>query len=201
MSKQDKHSKCLLLNADYSPLKTISWKRAMVWSMRYSAHPEYGIEILDYYHDEYIIGACSKAYKVPSVAKTIKYFNIYNRRINFSRNNLFIRDNFTCQYCGTRLAKSQLTYDHIIPKSRFSKNKKLSTNWTNIVTACRPCNHKKANRTPIEAGMQLIKQPVEPQYCLKYLPWYQDFTSIDSTDANPSWTPFIKNLQNVETHI
>jgi 5-methylcytosine-specific restriction endonuclease McrA len=166
----------------------------MVWSIKYKDSPEYGIEILDYYNNEYIRGTGDRLYKVPSVAKTIKYFNIYNRKINFSRNNLFIRDDFTCQYCGIKLAQSQLTYDHIIPKSRFLKNKTLSTNWTNIVTACRPCNHRKANRTPVEAGMQLIKQPIEPQYGLKYLPWYQEASTITN---NSTWEPFIKNMQNV----
>lgn len=194
MNRQDQHSKCLLLNADYSPLKTISWKRAMVWSIKYKDCPEYGIEILDYYINEYIHGTGGRLYKVPSVAKTLKYFNVYNRKINFSRTNLFIRDDFTCQYCGTKLSQSQLTYDHIIPKCRFHKNRTLSTNWTNIVTACRPCNHKKANRTPSEAGMYLIKQPIEPQYGLKYLPWYQELSTINQ---NSPWEPFIKNIQNV----
>jgi 5-methylcytosine-specific restriction endonuclease McrA len=190
------NSKCLLLNADHSPLKIISWQRAIVWAMKYEDNQEYGIEIIEYYKDKFIQGASNKRYPVPCIAKTIKYFNFYNRKVNFSRYNLFIRDNFTCQYCGTKLSQSQLTYDHIVPKCRFINNRKFSTNWTNIVTACRPCNHKKGNKTPNEAGMSLIKPAIEPQYALKYLPWYQQATTISESCLSKEWESFIKKCPN-----
>lgn len=190
MSSKAENSKCLLLNADYTPLRIISWQRAIVWSIRYENNSSYGIEIIEYYEDKYIQGSGNKKYRVPSVAKTLKYFNPYNRKINFSRHNLFIRDQHTCQYCGKQLCSSQLTYDHIIPKCRFVENKKLSTNWNNIVTACRPCNHKKGNRTPKEAGMQLIKSPIQPNYSVEYLPWYQELTTIDSAYYG-QWKQFL----------
>ena len=193
MSKKAENSKCLLLNADYTPLRIISWQRAIVWSIRYSNNNNYGIEIIEFYKDKYIQGASNKQYRVPAVAKTVRYFNLYNKKINFSRNNLFIRDNFTCQYCGKKQILSQLTYDHIIPKSRFNDNKKLSTNWLNIVTACRLCNHKKGNKTPSEAGMSLINSPVEPSYSLIYLPWYQELSTIKNSPTYEMWKPFIIN--------
>lgn len=197
MNNKAESSKCLLLNADYTPLRIISWQRAIIWSIRYENDKNYGIEIIQYYKDRFINGSCNKKHPVPAVAKTVHYFNIYNRKMNFSRNNLFIRDGFTCQYCGQQLCYSQLTYDHIIPKSRFSKDKKLSTSWKNIVTACRPCNHKKGNRTPKEAGMTLIKKPIEPNYSVEYLPWFQELITISKGSTNEIWQPFISNIKYV----
>jgi len=68
-----------------------------------------------------------------------------------SRNGIFKRDRFSCQYCGS---KSQLTLDHVMPKSRGGED-----SWNNLVTCCHPCNNKKANRTPEEAGMNLVIPP------------------------------------------
>lgn len=185
------NSKCLLLNADMSPLRIISWRRAIIWSLKNIDYKNYNIDIIAYYKNRYIQGANNKQYSVPAVAKTVKYFDIYNRKINFSRHNLFIRDNFTCQYCNNKYPIAQLTYDHIVPKSRFYPNRKYSTNWHNIVTACRDCNHKKGNRTPIEAGMNLIKTPTEPKYSLQYLPWYKELITIYQESISNEWEPFL----------
>lgn len=195
MSEKAKNSKCLLLNADYFPLRIISWQRAIVWSIKYDNNSNYGIEIIEYHKDKYIQGAGDKIYPVPSVAKTLRYFNVHNRKITFSRSNLFIRDKHTCQYCGKKFAASHLTYDHIIPKCRFQKeDKRLSTNWLNIVTACRICNNKKGNRTPKEAGMSLINHPTEPHYALEYLPWYQELSIITDDPSYELWKPFLSNI-------
>lgn len=196
--KEIKHKQCLLLNADYTPIRIISWKKAIIWSMKYDIYHKYGIEIISYYDDEFIQGTNEKKYAVPAVAKTRYFFNLYHKTINFSRKNLFIRDNYTCQYCGQKLPISQLTYDHVIPKSRFDiKNKHKCTNWINIVTSCWKCNHKKGNKTPKEANMVLLNQPVVPKYCSIYLPWYRDFFTIDG--SFPEWAPFIQDFVNNES--
>ena len=122
--KEIEHKKCLLLNADYTPIHIISWKKAIIWSMKYTSEHKYAIEIISYYNDEFIQGSCGKKHAVPAVAKIRQFFNLYRKNINFSRRNLFIRDNYTCQYCAKKLSIAQLTYDHVIPKSRFDiKNK------------------------------------------------------------------------------
>ena len=194
MNTKAQNARCLLLNADMLPLRIVSWKKSILWSLK---QPEQSnIEILSYYDDKYILGSNNKIWQLPAVAKTVKYFNIYNRKINFSRNNLFIRDNYTCQYCGKYLNISQLTYDHIIPKSRFIYNKKTATNWLNIVTCCRLCNHKKGNRTPDEAHMQLIKTPKEPRYSEKYLPWYQELITITQSKPCKEWISYL-NYQEI----
>ena len=75
----------------------------------------------------------------------------------FSRINVYQRDKFTCQYCGARLPMSQLNYDHVVPRRLGGR-----TVWENIVTACYPCNARKAGRTPEMAGMRLRRKPVRP---------------------------------------
>ena len=75
----------------------------------------------------------------------------------FSRQLLFKRDHNICAYCGETFSTSDLTMDHVLPASRNG-----DTSWTNLVTACKPCNQKKANRTPNEARMQLLYVPYHP---------------------------------------
>lgn len=76
-----------------------------------------------------------------------------------SRRAVLLRDNFTCQYCGGQPGKEHLTLDHIIPRSRGGR-----MDWENVVTACAPCNRRKANRTPDEANMRLLSVPVRPRF-------------------------------------
>jgi hypothetical protein len=163
-----KHSKCLVLNADYSPLAVINWKRALVWSIKHDYNHSIGVEIIDFYKDDFIIGV-NKKYPIPAVAKSAKYFKQNRQSVNFCRKNIFLRDNHTCQYCGIKKDINYLTYDHVIPKSQWKSN--LSpTSWTNIVTACVDCNRKKGNRTPKMANMPLQNIPAMPQKSTKYLP-------------------------------
>lgn len=187
------NSKCLLLNADYSPLRVISWKKAIVWAIKYENSPKHKIEIIEYYQDKYIQGANDKQYRVPLVAKTVSYFNIYNRSLKFSRKNLFIRDNYTCQYCGRSFAQNELTYDHIIPKSKFYPNKHHATNWLNITTACIQCNRYKSNKTPEQANMRLLTKPIAPTYEIRYLPITKELSSIIHTDDpdHKEWSKYI----------
>jgi len=187
------NSKCLLLNADYSPLKLISWKKAIVWSLKYEHSHTYAIEIIDYYKDKYIQGACNKQYPVPLVAKTVKYLNIYSRSPKFSRYNLFIRDNFSCQYCGAILNYNQLTYDHVIPKSKFRPDLKRATTWENVTTSCVQCNRKKSNKTPEQAKMKLLNTPKQPVYTHKYLPVIAELLTIKET-LDPNHKEWIKYI-------
>ena len=189
---QTKH-KCLLLNSDYTPITIVDWQKAIIWSLRsYNDQRKYGIEILDFHKEQYVTGTGGRKYKIPSVARTIKFFNYYNKPIHFSRRNLFLRDDHTCQYCKNHFHPNQLTYDHVIPKSRYKASlQKKCTNWTNIVTSCIKCNFKKGNRTPEEAGMTLATMPCEPKYSDKYLPWHNEALKIYQTQELETWKPFI----------
>ncbi len=164
-----KNSQCLLLNSDYTPLAIISWKRALIWSIRYENNRRYGIEIIDFFKNDYIRGVNDKKYPIPAVAKTIRYFKINTQEITFSRKNIYIRDNYTCQYCNKKYEYNMLTYDHVIPKSKWNDGSS-PTNWTNIVTACVGCNRKKGNKTPKQANMPLINLPIKPNKNIRYLP-------------------------------
>jgi 5-methylcytosine-specific restriction endonuclease McrA len=165
---KNENSHCLVLNADFSPLSIIHWKRAIVWSYRYDNQHPLSIEIVDFYKDDFI-HCVNKNIPIPAVVKTKQYFRINSHTVNFSRKNLFIRDNYSCQYCGIRKDIKELTYDHVIPKSTWNNNGS-PTCWTNIVTACVSCNRKKGNRTPKEAKMPLQNLPVVPRKTPKYLP-------------------------------
>jgi hypothetical protein len=166
---QTNHKQCLLLNADYTPLSIISWQKAIIWSMRFSENAKYSIEIIDFYKNDYINGV-DKKYPIPAIAKTHRFFKINHQIVTFSRKNIFIRDDYTCQYCNQKYDINNLTYDHVIPKSKWRDNRSAATCWTNIVTACTWCNRRKGNKTPKEANMPLKNLPTKPNKNVKYLP-------------------------------
>lgn len=157
------NSRCLLLNGDYSPLTIISWKRALILYTKYEDKSNKGIEIIDFYKSDFIQCTNDKKLPIPAVAKTKKFFRLKDQQATFSRKNIFLRDNHTCQYCGNKFDSKFLTYDHVIPKSMLKNSKVSPTCWTNIVTACGSCNRKKGNRTPKQANMPLITLPIAPK--------------------------------------
>jgi len=167
---KQKNSRCLLLNADFTPLSIIPWKRAVVWHVKYEDDLSYGIDIVDFYKNDYIMGTNNRKYPIPAVARTKKFFKPNKQQLTFSRKNIFIRDNYTCQYCGIAYDAHQLTYDHVIPRSIWKKSNGSPTCWTNIVTSCVDCNRKKGNKTPTQANMPLKNLPILPNKNPKYLP-------------------------------
>lgn len=173
-----KHKHCLILNADYSLLAIIDWQKAIVLSVRNQYNSKKGIEILDFYKDDYVAGSNNKKYPIPAVARTVRYFKVFDHRVKFSRTNLFIRDNYICQYCGLKKNPSELTYDHVIPKSIWSDDRGSPTTWTNIVTACISCNRKKGSKTPAQANMPIKNFPTIPKRNEKYLPIVSFLTRI-----------------------
>jgi len=96
--------------------------------------------------------------QVPRIIRLIDYDRLPRRRVKFNRKNLFARDGNRCQYCGKKFTSGGLSLDHVMPRSRGG----LAT-WDNIVCACLRCNVRKGGRTPREAGMKLIRNPVEPK--------------------------------------
>jgi hypothetical protein len=185
------HKSCLILNADYTPMGIIDWKKAMVWSFRYGNNGFGRIEIIEY-HETDIVITSSGPIKIPSIIKTNRYFKILNKRVNFSRKNVFIRDDFTCQYCNNKFPITKLTYDHVIPKSLWKLNSS-PTCWTNIVTACIQCNFKKSNKTPSQANMPLQKEPFVPQKSMKYLPLAHQLNTI-LKDFPKEWNAYVGDM-------
>lgn len=141
----------LLLNSDYMPIKVISWQRAVcLWFSD-------KVEIVEEYND-FDLRSVSFTMKCPAVVRLLSYVKAFRKSVKFSRLNIFHRDKFTCQYCGIQPGIKNLTFEHIIPKSRGGK-----TNWENITTACYPCNIRKGNKTLKEARMKLLSIPKEPR--------------------------------------
>lgn len=95
---------------------------------------------------------------VPRIIRLLFYDRLPRNEVKFNRRNIFARDRNSCQYCGKKYVTSELSLDHIIPRSIGGK-----ATWTNIVCACTKCNVKKGGRTPHQAGLKLIKKPVKPK--------------------------------------
>ena len=131
------HNDCLVLNGDYSPIGIIDWRKAMIWSYRYANSQYANIEIVEYYVDDHVISIHGKK-NIPAVIKTQKYFRTHSHKVNFSRKNLFIRDNYTCQYCGYKPPFNQLTYDHVIPRSKWNNPNKSATSLSSMLSASTP---------------------------------------------------------------
>lgn len=102
------------------------------------------------------INTISQAYTVPSVIRLMYMVKKPMMERKLSRRAVFYRDNFTCQYCGKQ--SKNLTLDHIVPRSRRGPHV-----WENVVSACIPCNHRKASSTPAEANMKLLREPGPPR--------------------------------------
>ena len=185
------HQNCLILNADYTPVAIIDWQRAMVWSYRIKKEQCESVEIIEYYSQDKI-QTNSSLVALPAVMRITLYLNLHKKLVNFSRKNLFIRDDYSCQYCGRQHELSQLTYDHVIPKSKWSRQDMSPTNWYNIVTSCVVCNRHKGNKTLKQANMRLQKQPTRPISGPKYL-HINTYLSIIPKSAIPNeWLAYVK---------
>lgn len=162
----------LLLSNGYEPLKIISWKKAIV--LVYLEK----VEVLEAYGEH--VHAPSRALPLPAVVRLHRYVRYLPQRVKFSRQNLFFRDNYTCQYCHKPHPPSQLTYDHVVPRSYGGK-----TTWTNIVTACKRCNHKKGNKPLSQVSFKLLRDPIEPK-------WMPLFSPLIHSDAAPTvWRDYL----------
>lgn len=105
------------------------------------------------------IQAVRRRLRVPEVIVLAEYDRLPDAAVSFSRRNVFKRDHWTCQYCGGQPGGEELTIDHVTPRSQGG-----ASSWENCVLACVACNHRKANRTPQQAGMKLRKPPVRPTW-------------------------------------
>ena len=139
----------LVLSQGFEPVKIVSWQRAITLLFLGK------VEVIEEYDRD--IKTTSLVVKVPAVIRLLGAFRRHKKPVKFSRINIYGRDRYTCQYCGLKKKIGELTYDHIVPRSHGGK-----TTWLNIATCCQNCNRKKANRTPEQAGMRLLKTPVQP---------------------------------------
>jgi 5-methylcytosine-specific restriction endonuclease McrA len=105
------------------------------------------------------LGTVSFRMRIPRVILLGVFDRLPKKEVKFTRHNIFERDSNTCQYCGGVFDRRDLNLDHVVPRYRGGP-----TQWDNIVCSCIPCNTRKANRTPAEAGMRLIRKPKRPKW-------------------------------------
>lgn len=165
----------LYLDQSYRPLRIEPWQRAI------SDFVCGKVEVIEHSRDRTIQGI-HRTYPMPAVVRVLRSFKREKIRIKFSRLNIYARDGFTCQYCAKRFPTEDLTFDHVVPRSRGGR-----TCWENIVTACGGtdgCNAQKADRTPVQAGMTLLRAPKKPAYLPSVM------VKMDAKSMPPEWAGY-----------
>lgn len=140
------NGRVLLLNFSYEPLGTIGVARSVCLAFREAV-------FVEEYDGERVLHSVNATFKVPSVVRLRTYINVRRRRqaSGAKRLRIYVRDRFTCQYCGVRKAADELTLDHITPRAQAGDSMP-----ENLVAACLSCNNRKGNRTPEQARMPLL---------------------------------------------
>lgn len=169
------NSSVLVLNRFYMVIRVVNVRRAMtllyrscaeVISIDNGSYFNYDFETwcelsqitsLDKQDEEEYIRAVNFEIQVPRIVRLTRYDKVPRSVVRFNRKNLFARDDHRCQYCGQAKPTSQLSLDHVVPRSMGGR-----TSWENIVCSCTSCNSRKGGRTPEQAGMDLLKIPRRP---------------------------------------
>ncbi|MEO3768726.1 HNH endonuclease [Streptomyces sp. B8F3] len=137
----------LVLNASFEPLSTVSLRRAVVLVLQDKA-------VVEQAHSGMRLRAATTELPVPQVIRLCRYVRVpFRRRAPWSRRGVLVRDRHRCAYCGRRAT----TVDHVMPRSLGGGD-----TWLNTVASCAADNHRKADRTPEQAGMRLLRRPFEP---------------------------------------
>ncbi len=143
----------LVLNADFRPL---SYFPLSLWSWQDTVKAVFldRVNVVDEYDE--VVRSPTIEVRLPSVISLKEYINL-DRYPAFTRFNVFLRDRFLCQYCGGQYPAEDLTFDHVVPRSRGGR-----TTWDNVVTACQSCNLTKGDRLLRECGLHLCRPPARP---------------------------------------
>ena len=140
----------LLLTPWYFPHKVLRWQDAVTMIFKGT------VDVIVEYEED--ICSPSTSIKAPAVIRLRRPIGAMKRGVKFSRVNVYTRDGFRCQYCSGKFKMKELSYDHVVPRKAGGR-----TDWENIVTACRECNNRKADRSCDESGMWPLKDPVRPK--------------------------------------
>ena len=178
----------LVLNRHYQPVRVTPARRALLLLFGGSAHAlDEKYQAYDFvswqgkkprYGDE-TIGTSSGPLCVPRLLLLHRYGRVPMTTLRLCRRNVYLRDNYTCQYCGKRPLVKDLNLDHVMPRSQGG-----TATWENLVTSCRRCNFRKGGSTPEGAGMRLLHEPTRPNW-----------TMAVALSASPrhfvEWEPFL----------
>jgi 5-methylcytosine-specific restriction endonuclease McrA len=150
-------TKCVVLNATYEPITVISSKRALVMFLE-------GKAIIVEEHPELVVRSPKQTFPVPlmiALKNYIKGRRVFRTKALLTQRNLFVRDAYTCQYCGRKRSELKsnefMTRDHVIPMAKGGRDI-----WTNVVTSCNNCNNKKSDYLLEDLNMELLRLPTEP---------------------------------------
>jgi len=185
--------KVLVLNRYYQAIQVTTVQRAICHLVKGSAKvitPDWTTHTLEEWvlacrfyvsnGNGRVIHSPSLSFLAPEAIYLVKFDRLPRLEVVFSRANLLVRDQYTCQYCGKSVKNPKdRTIDHIIPRSRGGK-----TVWENVVLCCRKCNLRKGDRTPEEAGMKLLKKPKPPA-------WESIFMEDFPQDKRKTWQQFL----------
>lgn len=166
------HKSTLVLNSAYQPIEKVHWTRAFVKVFQGRARAiEYYDEVVRSPNDEHFI---------PAVIVCTEYSRLPRRKTIYSKRLVYERDNYLCQYCRKKLTRSSATIDHVLPRSRGGRS-----TFKNCVASCEPCNSYKADRTPREAKMKLVRQP--------RIPYIHPLKGKIGT-PEPEWTDYLTGV-------
>ena len=194
-----KKNDILVLNRVWVPLHIIEWKKAMSLIYTENARP-LSKDFISYTYSDWLdfsirnaeeynkISTSNYKIAIPEIIVLTNYDNIPKREIKYSRQTVFERDRFICQYCGIEFPIKELTIDHVVPRSKGGKS-----TWDNSVSCCKKCNHDKSDRTLAQAGMKLIHKPIHPS-------WVSPMTKLSAkVHTCKSWNHFMDRVNGKQT--
>jgi 5-methylcytosine-specific restriction endonuclease McrA len=194
----------LILNSSWQPISVASVRHAIVKvtsGLASILEPEFNnlhdieswMELIVPENQEGIALPHDGQMRIPEII-VLKNYNRFPRRdVKLTRRNLLVRDGFRCQYTGRIVSASEATIDHVFPASRGGK-----LTWENAVISCIEANRRKADRTPEEAGMKLLRSPRKPEWS----PIYSRFSRLTSASKVPqSWRNFISEKWDADTRL
>ena len=187
------HMPVLVLNRNWQPIHTCSARRALhllclghARVVQVDGDECYATHDLDSWiaqsadaPEAELIHSVRLALRVPRVLVLGVYDKLPRLEVRFTRRNVFVRDQFTCQYCARELPEHQLNLDHVVPRDKGGR-----TTWANIVTSCVRCNTRKANKMPDEARMHPLNKPCAPR-------WRPLFGIAEQGHMHESWSLFV----------
>ena len=160
----------LKLDSAFKPVEVISWQEAVVLTWLNKA---WAVE----YTDKWVRSA-KEAFQIPSVIVLFRYIDEKFFSLPCTRKNILTRDDHQCQYCGNHFRESDLTIDHVIPRSKGGKNE-----WDNVVAACRACNQRKSDYLLENSPVSIIRKPKKPSY--------RSLIKKRIGDANSKWKEYL----------
>jgi len=179
----------LVLNRSYLPVHVTSARRA--FSLLYqgiarAVNEEYRTfdfeewsQVAQARDDAEFVGTVRGPIRVPRVIVLLAFDRLPKRHVRFSRINIMTRDRFQCQYCAKKPQRAELNLDHVVPRALGGR-----TTWENVVTSCVDCNRRKGGRTPVQAGLVLVRKPARPRWTpLSHL--------MLSSVRHEEWRPFL----------